>query len=75
VYLFVDSLGVSETRIRRGYPSDVTDGEWEFVLPYLLLCREDSRHQEHDLREAFNAVRYVAKTECPWRWVPNDLPP
>jgi transposase len=27
------------------------------------------------LREVFNAVRYVAKTGCPWRWVPGDLPP
>jgi transposase len=60
---------------RRGYPSDVTDEEWSFVLPYLLLCREDSSHREHDLREVFNAVRYVAKTGCPWRWVPGDLPP
>jgi hypothetical protein len=25
----------------RGYPSDVTDEEWAFVLPYLLRCRED----------------------------------
>ena len=60
---------------RKGYPSDVTDEEWAFVLPYLLLCREDSRQREHDLREVFNAVRYVAKTGCPWRWVPGDLPP
>jgi transposase len=49
--------------------------EWEFVVPYLLLSREDSGHREHDLREVFNAVRYVAKTGCPWRWVPGDLPP
>lgn len=45
------------------------------MLPYLLLCREDSGHREHDLREVFNTVRYVAKTGCPWRWVPGDLPP
>jgi hypothetical protein len=56
---------------RRGYPSDVTDEEWEFVLPYLLWCREDSVHREHDLREVFNA-RYVAKTGCPSRWVPGE---
>jgi hypothetical protein len=42
---------------RRGYRSDVTDEEWAFVLPYLLLCREDSEHREHDVREVFNAVR------------------
>jgi transposase len=60
---------------RLGYGSDVTDEEWEFVLPYLLLSREDSAHREHDLRAVFNGVRYVARTGCPWRWMPNDLPP
>jgi transposase len=41
------------------YPRDVTDEEWAFVLPYLLLCREDSPQRKHDLRTVFNAVRYV----------------
>jgi hypothetical protein len=39
------------------YPSDVTDEEWTFVVPYLLLCREDSPQRKHDLRLGFNAVR------------------
>ena len=60
---------------KTGYPSDVTDEEWAFVLPYLLLCREDSAQREHDLRAVFNGVRYIAKTGSPWRWMPNDLPP
>jgi transposase len=60
---------------RRGYPTDVSDEEWWFVLPYLLLCREDAGQREHDLREVFNALRYVARTGCQWRWVPGDLPP
>ncbi len=25
---------------RKGYPQDVTDEEWAFVLPYLLLSRK-----------------------------------
>ena len=31
------------------------------MLPYLLLCREDSPQRKHDLRRVFNAVRYVAR--------------
>ena len=62
-------------KIRRGYPSDVTDEEWWFVLPYLLLCREDAGQREHSLREVFDAVRYVARSGCAWRMVPGDLPP
>jgi transposase len=53
------------------YPSDVTDEEWAFVLPYLLLCRENSPQRKHDLRTVFNAVRYVARTGGQWRYLPN----
>ena len=60
---------------KTGYPSDVTDEEWAFTLPYLLLCREDSPQREYELRAVFNAVRWIAKTGSPWRWMPNDLPP
>lgn len=62
-------------KARKVYPSDVTDEEWWFVLPYLLLCREDAGQREHDLREVFDAVRYVARSGCAWRMVPGDLPP
>jgi transposase len=60
---------------RKSYPSDVTDGEWEFLVPYLTLMREDAPQREHALRDLFNAIRYVVKTGCPWRYLPNDLPP
>jgi transposase len=60
---------------RGGYPSNVTDEEWAFVLPYLLLCREDSPRREHELRTVFNAVRYVARMGGHWRFLPHDLPP
>ena len=47
---------------RRAYPSDVTDEEWLFVSPYLTLMREDAPQREHDLREAFNGLRWVVRT-------------
>ena len=60
---------------RKSYPSDVSDAEWEFLVPYLTLMREDAPQREHPLRDLFNAVRYVVKTGCPWRFLPHDLPP
>ena len=62
-------------KARKVYPSDVTDEAWWFVLPYLLLCREDAEQREHALRDVFDAVRYVARSGCAWRMVPGDLPP
>jgi transposase len=60
---------------RKSYPSDVSDAEWEFLLPYLTLMREDAPQRQHALRDLFNAVRYVVKTGCQWRFLPHDLPP
>jgi transposase len=59
---------------RKSYPSDVTDAEWEFLLPYLTLMRADAPQRAYDLREVFNAIRYVVRTGCQWRMLPNDLP-
>lgn len=61
--------------VRRSYGTDISDEEWEFVLPYLLLSRHDNRSRQHDLREMFNAVRYIVKTGNQWRFMPHDLPP
>jgi transposase len=60
---------------RRGYPSDVTDEEWALVAPYLALCKEDAGQRDYPLRDVFNALRYVVRTGCQWRYLPNDLPP
>jgi transposase len=60
---------------RKSYPSDVTDAEWEFLLPYLTLMREDAPQREYSLRELFDALRYVIKTGCQWRFLPHDFPP
>jgi transposase len=60
---------------RKPYPSDVTDDEWMFVAPYLTLMREDAPQREHDLREVFNALRWIVRAGSPWRYLANDLPP
>ena len=60
---------------RKSYPSDVSDEEWAFVVPYLTLLPLDAEQRVHDLREVFNALRYLVRTGCSWRYLPNDLPP
>jgi transposase len=64
---------MSETR--RGYPSDVTDDEWAFAAPCLTLLREDAGQRRHDLRQVFDAVRWLVKTGAHRRFLPNDFPP
>ncbi len=63
------------TRTRKSYPSDVSEEEWAFCAPYLTLMREDAPQREHSLRELFNGLRWLVRAGCPWRMMPNDLPP
>jgi transposase len=60
---------------RKPYPSDVTDDEWHFVLPYLTLMRLDAPQRDYDLREVFNALRWMARAGAGWRLLPHDFPP
>ena len=60
---------------RKPYPSDVSDVEWAFVVPYLTLLPLDAGQRTHDLREVFNALRWLVRAGAPWRLLPNDLPP
>lgn len=60
---------------RKAYPSDVTDDEWAYVAPYLILMKEDAPQRAHELRAVFNGLRWIVRTGAQWRMLPNDLPP
>jgi transposase len=63
------------TTLRTPYPSDVSDDEWAFVAPYLILLSEDAGQRTYSLREVFNGLRWIVRAGAPWRMMPNDLPP
>jgi transposase len=60
---------------RKPYPTDVSDEEWAFVAPYLTLMTEDAPQRRHDLREVFDAVRWIVRAGAPWRLLPTNFPP
>lgn len=60
---------------RKSYPSDVSDEEWAFCVGYLTLMTESAPQREYPLREMFNGLRWFVRAGCPWRMMPNDLPP
>ena len=61
------------------YPSDVTDAQWAVIEP-ILLEREAARRylggrkRRLDLRLIVNAIFYLTKTGCLWRYLPRDFP-
>lgn len=42
---------------RKPYPSDVSENEWAFVAPYLILMDPEAKQRTHELREVFNGLR------------------
>jgi transposase len=60
---------------RKPYPSDVSDEEWAFVCPYLTLMKADAPQRRYDLREMFNALRWIIRAGAPWRYLPGNFPP
>ena len=59
------------------YPSDLIDEEWEILEPIFneLEPYTVGRPRKSDLREILNAIFYLNKTGCPWRYLPKDFPP
>ena len=70
-----ESKLATESPRKAAYPSDVSDEQWEFLLPYLTLMKEDAPQRKHASRDLFNAIRYLVRTGVQWRYLPNDFPP
>src|SRR5215210_177143 len=65
----------NELRPRKAYPTDVSDEEWAFVTPYLTLMTPNAPQRVYDLREVFNALRWMVRAGAPWRLLPTNFPP
>lgn len=58
-----------------GYPSDVTDAEWDIIAPLLPPAKPGGRPRTAALREVVNALFYLSRSGCAWRMLPKDFPP
>src|SRR3954463_10304882 len=57
------------------YPSDLTDAQWGLIEPHLPPDPCDGRLPKPDIRDVFDAILYILRTGCQWRYLPGDLPP
>lgn len=67
-------LAAQEKRARR-YPTDLGDTEWAAIEPLLPRPAKRGRRRETSLRDVIDAIRYLVRTGCGWRMLPNDFPP
>jgi transposase len=57
------------------YPSDLSDAQWSLIGQRLPAERPGGRPRKTDLREVVNAILYLTRTGCQWRYLPRDFPP
>jgi len=56
-------------------PSDLSDGEWERLEPLIPQAKPGGRPRKTDMRSAMNAILYLLRTGCPWRYLPPEVFP
>src|SRR5215213_2993256 len=56
------------------YPSDLTDEQWALVGP-LIPVYPGGRPRKTSMRDVVDAILYVLRTGCQWRFLPKDFPP
>ena len=57
------------------YPSSLSDAEWDRLQELLPIRSPCSRLRRHTLRSVFDALFYLMRTGCPWRYLPCNFPP
>ena len=58
-------------------PSNLTDAEWARPAPLAPRCQaRRTAAQKTEMRAAMDAILYLLRTGCPWRYLPRDgFPP
>jgi putative transposase len=57
------------------YPSDLTDREWQYIKPLIPAAKAGGRDRKTNMRHTLNAIFYLDRAGCPWRYLPLDYPP
>jgi putative transposase len=56
------------------YPSDLTDEQWSLIKP-LIPVYSGGRPRKTSTREVTDAILYLVRTGCQWRYLPREFPP
>lgn len=61
--------------MQKYYPTDLSNEEWLILKPMVSLSYgKGGRPCKYSKREILNAIFYVIRTGCQWRYLPHDFP-
>ena len=74
--MWTDEHRAKYRRDEAGFPSNLTDPEWARLAPLIPDAKPGGRPRKTEMRSAMNAILYLLRTGCPWRYLPRDgFPP
>ena len=56
------------------YPTDLTDRQWQCIMPLIPSAKAGGRPRSVDMRQVINAILYIVVTGSQWRLLPHDYP-
>jgi putative transposase len=61
--------------MRKPYPTDLTDAQWDLLRPLIPPAKSGGRPREVEMREVLNTLFYQNRSGCQWDMLPHDLLP
>jgi putative transposase len=58
----------------QGYPTDLTDRQWECIRNYIPPAKSGGRPRTLDMRSVINGILYIVVGGCQWRMMPKEYP-
>jgi putative transposase len=56
------------------YPTDLTGAQWEVLAPLIPPPKPGGRPRRLVMRQVINAILYIDRTGCQWRYLPREYP-
>jgi len=73
--MWTDTTRAQYARAQLTLPSDLTDGEWAVLEPFLPQPSHVGRPRKWRLRRIVEAILYLLRGGLPWRMLPPCFPP
>jgi transposase len=73
--MWTDITRAQYARKDRPLPSDLTDGEWAVLEPFLPPASHVGRPRKWPMRRIVEAMLYLLRGGLPWRMLPPGFPP
>lgn len=62
------------SKVSSDYPSNLTERQWKFISNLIPQASPLGRPRTTEMRSVVNAIFYLTRTGCAWRYLPHEFP-